>query len=258
MPAVTTGWRRPARPAARMATMPVTPTSLADHLLVALPSLLDATFARSVALICQHDENGAMGVLVNQPSEYTLGEVLAQMDIITGDGDLQARMVLNGGPVHPERGFVIHDDARAWDSSLTVGDGLYLTTSRDILEAMARGEGPANAVVTLGCAGWGAGQLESELSENSWLTVPADAELVFQLPLEQRQQARGQRGQVVPGLAQRIDVHRRVGGAVAQRRVGQAPDQGHRRARQQGQEPPPDRQTPSVALCAVQNERVGE
>ena len=168
--------------------MPVTPTSLADHLLVALPSLLDATFARSVALICQHDENGAMGVLVNQPSEYTLGEVLAQMDITTGDGDLQARMVLNGGPVHPERGFVIHDDARAWDSSLIVGDGLYLTTSRDILEAMARGEGPANAVVTLGCAGWGAGQLESELSENSWLTVPADAELVFQLPLEQRWQ----------------------------------------------------------------------
>ncbi len=144
--------------------MPVMPTSLADHLLVALPSLLDATFARSVALICQHDENGAMGVLVNQPSEYTLGEVLAQMDITTGDGELQARMVLNGGPVHPERGFVIHDDARV-DSSLTVGDGLYLTTSRDILEAMARGEGPANAVVTLGCAGWGAGQLESELSE---------------------------------------------------------------------------------------------
>ncbi|ALA81529.1 putative transcriptional regulator [Stenotrophomonas maltophilia SKK35] len=173
--------------------MPVTPTSLADHLLVALPSLLDATFARSVALICQHDENGAMGVLVNQPSEYTLGEVLAQMDITTGDGDLQARMVLNGGPVHPERGFVIHDDARAWDSSLTVGEGLYLTTSRDILEAMARGEGPANAVVTLGCAGWGAGQLESELAENSWLTVPADAELVFQLPLEQRWQGAASR-----------------------------------------------------------------
>lgn len=155
MRAVTAGWRRPARPAARMSAMPVTPTSLADHLLVALPSLLDATFARSVALICQHDENGAMGVLVNQPSEYTLGEVLAQMDIATGDGELQARMVLNGGPVHPERGFVIHDDARAWDSSLIVGEGLYLTTSRDILEAMARGEGPANAVVTLGCAGWG-------------------------------------------------------------------------------------------------------
>ena len=89
MRAVTAGWRRPARPAARMSAMPVTPTSLADHLLVALPSLLDATFARSVALICQHDENGAMGVLVNQPSEYTLGEVLAQMDIATGDGELR-------------------------------------------------------------------------------------------------------------------------------------------------------------------------
>ena len=102
------------------------------------------------------------------------------------EGELFERLVLNGGPVHPERGFVIHDDARAWDSSLIVGDGLYLTTSRDILEAMARGEGPANAVVTLGCAGWGAGQLESELSENSWLTVPADPAVMFDLPVEER------------------------------------------------------------------------
>jgi len=168
--------------------MPVTPTSLAHHLLVALPSLADATFARSVALICQHDENGAMGVLINQPSEYTLGEVLAQMDIATGDETLRARVVLNGGPVHPERGFVIHDDARPWDSSLAVGDGLFLTTSRDILEAMASGEGPANALVTLGCAGWADGQLETELAENSWLAVPADADVLFHTPLEQRWQ----------------------------------------------------------------------
>jgi len=173
--------------------MSVTPTSLADHLLVALPSLIDATFARSVALICQHDENGAMGVLVNQPSEYTLGEVLSQMDITTGDGELQARVVLNGGPVHPERGFVIHDDARDWDSSLRVSEGLYLTTSRDILEAMARGEGPRNALVTLGCAGWSEGQLESELGENSWLTVPADSELLFSTPFEQRWQGAASR-----------------------------------------------------------------
>jgi len=168
--------------------MPVTPTSLAHHLLVALPSLADATFARSVALISQHDENGAMGVLINQPSEYTLGEVLAQMDIATGDETLRARVVLNGGPVHPERGFVIHDDARPWDSSLAVGDGLFLTTSRDILEAMASGEGPANALVTLGCAGWADGQLETELAENSWLAVPADADVLFHTPLEQRWQ----------------------------------------------------------------------
>ena len=168
--------------------MSTLPTSLADHLLVALPSLTDPTFARTVSLICQHDENGAMGVLVNQPSEYTLGEVLAQMEIATGDGVLQARPVLNGGPVHPERGFVIHDDARAWESSLQVGEGVYLTTSRDILEAMARGEGPRNVLVTLGCAGWTEGQLEGEIADNSWLTVPADAELLFATPLEQRWQ----------------------------------------------------------------------
>ncbi|MBJ7516629.1 MAG: YqgE/AlgH family protein [Stenotrophomonas sp.] len=163
-------------------------TSLAHHLLVALPSLADEPFARSVALICQHDQNGSMGVLVNQPSDYTIGEVLAQMDIATEDDELRQRPVLNGGPVHPERGFVIHDDARPWESSLLVGEGVYLTTSRDILEAMARGDGPANALVTLGCAGWGEGQLEGELADNSWLTVPADADLLFRTPYEQRWQ----------------------------------------------------------------------
>lgn len=171
-----------------MAPMSELPSHLAHHLLVALPSLSDPTFSRSVALICQHDSNGAMGVLVNQASEYTLGEVLAQMDISADDPQLRERPVLNGGPVHPERGFVIHDDARAWDSSLRVGAGLYLTTSRDILEAMARGEGPRNALVTLGCAGWNAGQLESEIAENSWLTVPADTRLLFEVPLPERWQ----------------------------------------------------------------------
>ncbi len=161
---------------------------LVNHLLVALPSLLDPGFARSVSLICQHDGNGAMGVMINQPSDYTLGDVLSQMDIASDDEALCARPVLSGGPVHPERGFVIHDDPRDWDSSLTVAEGLYLTTSRDILEALARGDGPANVLVTLGCAGWSPGQLEQELAENSWLTVPADAGLLFDTPLEQRWQ----------------------------------------------------------------------
>lgn len=162
--------------------------SLANHLLVALPSLTDPPFARSVALICQHDENGAMAVMINQPSDYTLGEVLSQMDIHTDDAALRGRPVLNGGPVHAERGFVIHDDAREWDSSLQVGGGLYMTTSRDILEAMAHGQGPRNALVALGCAGWSAGQLEQELADNSWLTVPVDAALLFERPLEDRWQ----------------------------------------------------------------------
>ncbi len=162
--------------------------SFANQLLIALPALADPNFSRSVTLICQHDADGAMGLVVNRTSEYTLGEVLAQMQIEGGDDALRASAVLAGGPVHPERGFVLHDGAREWDSTLAVVDGLYVTTSRDILEAMARGEGPANATVALGCAGWGAGQLEYELVENSWLTAPAEAALLFDTPLEQRWQ----------------------------------------------------------------------
>ena len=169
------------------------PVRLANQLLIALPALDDPNFSRSVALVCQHDGDGAMGVVVNRASEYTLGDVLEQMSLETADEALRSRVVLSGGPVHPERGFVLHDGQREWDSTLAVGEGLYLTTSRDILEAMAAGEGPANAVVALGCAGWGAGQLEYELGENSWLTVPSDAELLFGLPLEQRWQAAGGR-----------------------------------------------------------------
>lgn len=168
--------------------MAAAPDTLSNQLLVALPALADPNFSRTVALICQHDEQGAMGVVVNRASEYTMGQVLSQMGIGSDDADLCARAVLHGGPVHQERGFVLHDGGRQWDSSLQVAPGLYLTTSRDVLEAMAAGEGPANAVVALGCAGWGAGQLEYELGENTWLTAPADPELLFALPLEQRWQ----------------------------------------------------------------------
>lgn len=160
-----------------------------NHLLIALPSLRDPHFERSVTLICQHDGDGAMGVMVNRPSEYTLGEVLRQMGIDSDDQALQAQIVLAGGPVHPERGFVLHDDERSWDSSLEIGDGLYLTTSRDVLEAMARGDGPRQALVALGCAGWGAGQLEAELVDDSWLLAPNRGDVLFQLPLAQRWQA---------------------------------------------------------------------
>ena len=163
--------------------------NLSNQLLIALPALSDPNFSRAVALICQHDEQGAMGVVVNRPSEYTLGQVLSQMGIGSDDEALCARTVLHGGPVHQERGFVLHDGGREWDSSLQVADGLYLTTSRDILEAMAAGEGPEHVAVALGCAGWGAGQLEQEIAENSWMTAPADADLLFRAPLEQRWQA---------------------------------------------------------------------
>ncbi len=169
--------------------MPSGPTPLANQLLIALPALADPHFARSVALICQHDADGAMGVVVNRPSEYTVGEVLEQMGIEGGDEALRRQVVLSGGPVHPERGFVIHDGGAQWDSTLPIADNLSVTTSRDILEAMARGTGPGHALVALGCAGWGAGQLEQELVQDSWLTAPADADLLFALPLEARWQA---------------------------------------------------------------------
>lgn len=169
--------------------MSTQPTSLANQLLVALPSLADPHFERTVSLVCQHDAGGAMGVVVNRPSDYSLGEVFAQMGIACDDAALCATPVLAGGPVHPERGFVIHDGDRDWDSTLVVGGGLRVTTSRDVLDAVARGEGPAKLLVALGCAGWSAGQLEAELAANSWLTVPADAELLFAVPLEERWQA---------------------------------------------------------------------
>ena len=169
--------------------MPSESSTLSNQLLVALPSLHDSHFERSVALVCQHDADGAMGVVVNRASEYTLGEVLQQMGIASDSQALQSQIVLAGGPVHPERGFVLHDGAREWDSTFAVGAGLYLTTSRDVLEALARGDGPSQAVVALGCAGWGAGQLEQELVEDSWLMVPAGHAVLFDLPLEQRWQA---------------------------------------------------------------------
>lgn len=170
-----------------MTQMPA--TFLANHLLVALPSLSDPHFARSVVLLCQHDADGAMGIVVNHASEYRLGDVLSQIGLHSDDAALREQVVLGGGPVHPERGFVLHDGERDWDSTMEVADSLRITTSRDVLEAMTRGEGPQRSVVALGCASWGAGQLEYELGENSWLTVPADPELLFAMPLDARWQA---------------------------------------------------------------------
>ena len=164
-------------------------TPLAGQLLIALPALADPNFARSLVLVCQHDGEGAMGLVLNRAAEYSFGDVFGQMGIDCDDAALRDRPVLAGGPVHPERGFVVHDGDGRWDSSLQVGPGLHVTTSRDVLEAIAGGEGPGQVAVALGCAGWGAGQLDYELTENSWLTVPADAELLFTLPLEARWQA---------------------------------------------------------------------
>jgi len=165
------------------------PQSWVDHFLIAMPSLADPHFFRGVTLVCQHDADGAMGLVLNHPSDFTLGEVLRQMDIGGAPAALARRPVLLGGPVQPDRGFVLHEDPRDFGPSLRFGHGLAISTSREILEALAAGTGPADFVMTLGYAGWGAGQLEAEIVQNAWLTVPADRAIVFDTPIEQRWQA---------------------------------------------------------------------
>jgi putative transcriptional regulator len=159
---------------------------LTDHFLIAMPALEDPHFHRSVTLVCQHDGNGAMGIVINRLADYSLGELLDQLQLPTQDEALARRQIVAGGPVHPDRGFVLHEDPRDWGSTLRFGRGLAVTTSRDILAAMARGDGPARSLVALGYAGWTAGQLEDELAQNSWLTVPADHAIIFDTPLDER------------------------------------------------------------------------
>ncbi len=164
-----------------------------NHFLIAVPALDDPHFARGVTLLCEHNEHGAMGLLVNRPSDYRLGEVLEQMDIATELPRIADDTVLLGGPVLPDRGFVLHDGGDEWPSTMRVAPGLAVTTSREILAAMARGDGPRRHLVTLGYASWGAGQLEQEIADNAWLTVLADQAIVFDTPLEQRWQAAAKR-----------------------------------------------------------------
>ena len=163
--------------------------SLTAHFLIAMPAMDDPNFAQGVTLLCQHNEEGAMGLLINRVSDFTLGEVFEQMQIVTGSQEIADIPVLLGGPVQPARGFILHDDPREWSSTLRFGNGLAVSTSRDILEAMAKGEGPKNALVTLGYAGWSAGQLEEEIAANSWLTVEADQAILFRTPINARWQA---------------------------------------------------------------------
>jgi putative transcriptional regulator len=160
---------------------------LTNQLLIAMPSLTDPNFSQTVTLICEHSEVGALGIVLNRPLDMRLGDVLEQLSLPSEDRKLADAPVLRGGPVHPDHGFVLHHPTgKTWDSTLEVSDTLHVTTSRDILESMARGEGPDEASMALGYAGWDAGQLEDELLQNSWLTAPCDESIVFKLPYEQR------------------------------------------------------------------------
>ena len=164
---------------------------LTNQLLIAMPALGDPNFSQTVALICDHSSRGALGLILNKPLQMRMGEVFAQLDIAIETGSLADRPVLRGGPMQTDRGFVVHRAGGQWDSTLKVSDTIHVTTSRDILAAMARGEGPGEAVVALGYAGWDGGQLEEEIRANAWLSVPLDLGLIFDLPYETRWQAAG-------------------------------------------------------------------
>jgi putative transcriptional regulator len=154
-------------------------TSLTNHFLIAMPGLKDPNFSRTVTYVCEHNEHGAMGIVINRPLEFRLGEVLDQLDIEPTVRGVAETQIYRGGPVQEDRGFVIHTGPTEYDSTLAVTPDIRVTTSRDVLEAIARGEGPERRLVALGYAGWGSGQLEEELSANAWLSGPADADIIF-------------------------------------------------------------------------------
>ena len=181
---------------------PVSMLSLENQFLIAMPSLADPYFNRSVTYICEHNEEGAMGLIINLPVNITLSDLLKQIEPTAEEKENRAdksenddhidshnsleQLVLSGGPLAQQRGFVLHNTQQGWDSSLALSDEVMITTSKDILMALGTDRAPENFIVALGYAGWDAGQLEQELQNNSWLTIPADNDLLFNTPIEQR------------------------------------------------------------------------
>ena len=159
---------------------------LQQQLLIAMPSMADPNFSRSVTLLCQHNEEGAIGITVNRQSGFTLGELLFQLNISCEIQEISSVIVLEGGPVSPDHGFVVHTSVDGFDSSIRINDDIMVTTSRDILSAIAAGNGPHQFLVALGYAGWGDGQLEWEMRQNAWLSVPADKDILFESKLKNR------------------------------------------------------------------------
>ena len=183
--------------------------NLTHHFLIAMPGLEDEAFAKSVVYVCEHSERGALGLVINKPSDLSMEGLFEKVDLPLHREDLMRAPVLHGGPVHTERGFVLHDamlanqsddecdleaealshvsdKASIYASTLSIPGGLEMTTSKDVLEALSMGAGPKRVLISLGYSAWGEGQLESELAENSWLTVSADAAVIFDTPVDQR------------------------------------------------------------------------
>ena len=166
-------------------------TFLTNQFLIAMPGMDDPNFAQTVTMVCEHSPRGALGIVINRPLSMNLGEVFDQLGLDASHSKVARQTVLHGGPVQTDRGFVLHSPGPQWESTLPVSERVHLTTSRDILDALAEGRGPENAIVALGYAGWDAGQLEEEMARNAWLTVPVDERLLFEVPLEDRWQAAG-------------------------------------------------------------------
>ncbi len=159
---------------------------LTNQFIIAMPTLSDPNFFHTVTYLCQHNEEGALGIVINRTSDIKLGEIFKQMDIHVTSPDTIETPVFTGGPVQQDRGFVIHTAGNAWDATMAVSDSISLTTSRDIVEAIAAGEGPERYLVALGYAGWSEGQLEKEILDNAWLNTPFGDQVLFDTPVNQR------------------------------------------------------------------------
>ena len=171
--------------------MPIEPVNFTNQFLIAMPGMGDGTFAGTVVYLCEHSEQGALGLVINKPVDIKLKNLFEKVELSLTRDDLAEAPVYFGGPVQTERGFVLHerqsDAASPYNSTLSIpGGGLDMTTSKDVLEALSNGAGPKKILVTLGYSGWGAGQLEDEIGRNGWLTVDAQPEVIFDTPVEQR------------------------------------------------------------------------
>jgi len=160
---------------------------LTNHFLIAMPTLEDDNFTQSVTYICEHSDEGAMGVTINRPSGVLLKEILDQSHIDLARPAIGQEIIYQGGPVQTERGFILHDKTtEIWDATLDITDKLQLTSSKDILQAIANDRGPKEHLITLGYAGWGSGQLEQEIANNIWLSCPASTDIIFNTPIDKR------------------------------------------------------------------------
>lgn len=171
------------------ADVTTTGDNLTGHFLIAMPSLNDGFFNHAVTYICEHDETGSFGIIINQQTDITIKQIAKEMKIKTDDNYNKNQSVFIGGPVDQGRGFILHRPTGHWQSSLKVNNNVALTTSKDILQAIVNNKGPEDCIVALGYAGWSAGQLDNEMAANTWLSCPADEQIIFNTPTEERWKA---------------------------------------------------------------------